>query len=100
MEKRGPLTIWSVDGSYVCKNIDEEFSNFGHHFSISEIPRGEVWIDVETDPDEQRFFVHHALVERRMMLKGADYDTARQRASKEERQMRVAAGDLRKVIRG
>ena len=92
MEKRGPLTIWSVDGSYVCKNIDEEF--------ISEIPRGEVWIDVETDPDEQRFFVHHALVERRMMLKGADYDTARQRASKEERQMRVAAGDLRKVIRG
>ncbi|GAC1417965.1 MAG: hypothetical protein NVSMB53_17000 [Gemmatimonadaceae bacterium] len=100
LEKRGPLAIWSVDGSYVRKNIDEEFSNFGHQFSISEIPRGELWIEVEGDPDEQRFFVHHALVERRMMLKGADYDTARFKANKEERQMRVAAGDLRKVIKG
>ena len=98
--RRGPLSIWSVDGAYIRKNIDIEFSNFGHHFSISEIPRNEIWIDVEGDPDEQRFFIHHALVERRMMLRGSDYDTARHQANREERQMRVEAGDLKKVIRG
>ena len=100
LERRGPLAVWLVDGSYVRKNIDEEFSNFAHHYSLSEIPKNEIWIDQETDQDEQRFFVHHAVLERRLMRDGADYDTARRAANREERRLRVAAGDLRKVIRG
>jgi hypothetical protein len=100
LERRGPLTIWQVNGSYVRKNIDEEFSNFGHHWSIDEIPRNEIWIDQEADPDEQPFFVRHALVERKLLRDGTDYDDARHAANKEERRMRVKAGDLRKVIRG
>jgi hypothetical protein len=100
LERRGPLAVWSVDGAYVRKNIDEEFSNFGHHYSVSSIPRHEIWIDQETDADEQRFFIRHAVVERRLMAAGKDYHTARAAANREERRMRVAAGDLRKVIRG
>ena len=100
LERRGPLAVWLVDGSYVRKNIDEEFSNFAHHYSLSEIPKNQIWIDQETDQDEQRFFVHHAVLERRLMRDGADYDTARRAANREERRLRVAAGDLRKVIRG
>src|SRR5205823_4199696 len=38
--RRGGLSAWIVDGSYVRKNIDEEFSNFGHHYSFNEIPKG------------------------------------------------------------
>lgn len=92
--------MWQVDGSYVRKNIDEEFSNFGHHFSISEIPRNEIWLDVEKEPDEQRFFLRHALTERRLMAKGMDYEAARTVAVAEERRMRVKAGDMRKMAPG
>jgi hypothetical protein len=100
LERRGPLSVWLVDGSYIRKNIDEEFSNFGHHYSTAEVPANEIWIDQESDQDEQRFFIRHAVVERDLMRKGSDYDTARKAANREERKMRVAAGDLKKVVKG
>ncbi len=98
--RKGPLSVWLVDGAYIRKNVDEEFSNFGHHYSFPEIPKHEIWIDEETDSDEQRFFIHHALVERRMMIEGKSYDEARTQANKAERRMRADAGDLRKVMSG
>ncbi len=67
LERRGPVSVWLVDGAYVRKNVDEEFSNFGHHYSCSAIPQDEVWLDQEAVPDEQRFFLHHAVVERELM---------------------------------
>src|SRR5689334_14434244 len=101
LERRGPLDVWLVDGSFIRKNRDEEFSNFGHHWSFAElIPKKEIWIDVESDPDELRFFIAHAVRERRLMADGADYDTARRKANAHERKLRVAAGDVRKVTGG
>ena len=100
LERRGPVSVWLVDGAYVRRNIDEEFSNFGHHYSYSEIPRDEVWLDQEAVPDEQRFFVAHALLERQLMAEGKDYDTAREAANTEERRLRLAAGDVRKLHLG
>src|SRR5260370_15233337 len=100
LERRGPVSVWLVDGAYVRKNIDEEFSNFGHHYSYGEIPKDEVWLDQEAVPDEQRFFVAHALLERKLMAEGKDYDTAREAANAEERQLRIAAGDVRKLRLG
>ena len=90
---RNGLTILLVDGAYVRKNLDEEFSNFGHHYTFDQIPRGELWLDIETDPDEQKFYIGHMLVEYRAREKGVDSETARQRAN-------ARAGDLRKVKRG
>jgi hypothetical protein len=97
IEQAASVGVWLVDGSYVRKNIDEEFSNFGHHYSIASIPRDEVWLDIEQVPDEQRFFVHHALIERRLMARGMDYEAARTVAIAEERKMRVRAGDVSQV---
>ena len=97
--RRG-VEAWLVDGSYIRKNIDEEFSNFGHHGSFDCVPKNEIWLDQESDPDEHRFFLAHAALERRLMLAGKDYDAARRQANKMERKMRIAAGDLQKVIKG
>jgi hypothetical protein len=97
---RSGLTIWLVDGAYVRKNLDEEFSNFGHHYTFDEIPKGELWLDTETDPDEQKFYIGHMLVEYRLRAKGIDDETARERANAHERKQRIRAGDLRKVKRG
>ena len=100
LEQRGGLSVWLVDGSYVRRNIDEEFSNFGHHYSCTAIPKDEIWLDQEGAHDEQPFFMHHARVERELMVQGKDYDTAREEANKEEREMRVRAGDVRKLHQG
>jgi hypothetical protein len=97
LQRTGRIAVWQVDGAYVRKNINEEFSNFGHHYSFSEIPRNEIWLDVEKVPDEQRFFIRHATTERRLMARGMDYEAARGVAIAEERRMRVKAGDVRRV---
>jgi len=97
--RRG-VEAWLVDGSYIRKNIEEEFSNFGHSGSFDSIPKSEIWIDQESDPDERHFFLAHAAFERRLMLAGKDYDAARRQANKMERKMRIAAGDLRKLTKG
>ena len=98
--KRGDLTVWLVDGSYVRKNLDEEFSNFGHHYTFEEIPKRELWLDSETSPDEQKFYIGHMRVEYHLREKGVDEETARKRANAHERRLRLKAGDLRKVKKG
>src|SRR5260370_16053005 len=77
LERRGPVSVWLVDGAYVRENIDEEFSNFGHHYSCSAIPQDEVWLEQGAVPAEQRFFPHQAAVEREVMAQGKGFRTAR-----------------------
>lgn len=100
IQKKGNLQIWAVDGSYVRKNISEEFSNFGHHYTYKEIPENELWIDLIHSPAEYRFYIHHMLVERRLMARGMSYDEARKIANREERKLRLRTQDIRKAMRG
>ena len=44
--------MWVVDGSYIRGHIDEEFTNFGQHYSFLYIPKNELWIEQETKTDE------------------------------------------------
>jgi hypothetical protein len=73
VQRHGRIKIWTVDGSWVRKNLDEEFTNFGHHYSCPEIPKDELWLDREGDPDEHRFFIHHMVVERDLRGSGARF---------------------------
>ncbi len=100
LHRRRGVSTWLVNGSYIRRNMDEEFSNFAHHWSLSAIPKNEIWLDQETDADEQRFFIKHATVERALMAKGTGYDEARAAANLAERRMRSKSGDLQKVAPG
>jgi hypothetical protein len=86
-----------VDGSYIRGHIDEEFTNFGQHYSFPYIPENELWIEKETHDDERRFFIDHLLVEHRLMEKGVPYDNALVEADKVERRERRRAGDVRRL---
>jgi hypothetical protein len=97
---RHGVKIWIVDGAYIRKGINEEFSNFGHHFSIPQIPRDEIWLDREAHPDEQRFFIAHAVIERQAMLDGKSYEEARHLACDAEYRLREHTPDLRHVAPG
>ena len=55
VDEIGPLTVWIVDGQYVRKNIDEEFTNFGQHYCFRFIPLHEFWLDKEHGPARSGF---------------------------------------------
>jgi hypothetical protein len=106
------VAVWIVDGPYVRENLDEEFTNFGQHYVFSFIPRDEFWLDRQNVPGEEKFFIDHLLVERRLMAGGMDYDHALDRgdaAEKAERSgtalaregeaLRAANGDAALVAR-
>jgi hypothetical protein len=97
IDERGKLKVWIVDGSYIRGHIDEEFTNFGQHYSFPYIPENELWIEKETHDDERRFFIDHLLVEHRLMEKGVPYDNALVEADKVERRERRRAGDVRRL---
>lgn len=92
LEKYGDLTVWLVDGQWVRDNQDEEFTNFGHHYSFAFIPERELWLDREAGADEQAYFVAHMLTEYRLMAKGVMYPDALDQADHVERRMRRRAG--------
>jgi hypothetical protein len=94
VDERGDLKVWIVDGAYIRGHIDEEFTNTGHHYHYSYIPKNELWIDREAKNDERRFFIDHLLVEHRLMAKGMAYEKAIEEADRVERQERRRSGDL------
>jgi hypothetical protein len=100
VDERGRLKIWVVDGKYVRGHVDEEFTNFGQHYRFPFIPEDELWLDVEDAQDEQRFFIDHLLVERRLMARGKPYAQAIEAADRVEREERRRARDMARLTRG
>jgi hypothetical protein len=88
LDEIGSITVWIVDGQYVRKYLDEEFTNFGQHYRFPFIPGREFWIDREFGPGEQQFFIDHLLVEHRFMAAGMTYDRALEKADLVERRER------------
>lgn len=100
IDQRGRISIWIVDGSYIRSHIDEEFTNYGQHYRFKSIPKDELWIDQEANPDEQKFFIDHLLAEHRLMEKGVPYDQALEAADTAERAERRRAGDIKRMTKG
>ncbi|MEN6310755.1 MAG: hypothetical protein ABFD80_04375 [Acidobacteriota bacterium] len=97
LDQIGEITVWIVDGVYVRKNVDEEFTNFGQHYRFRFIPAREFWIDREHGPGEQQFFIDHLLVEHRLMAGGMLYDKALERADAVERRERRKSEMIRTI---
>jgi hypothetical protein len=100
LARRGPLSIWLVDGAYLRTHVDIEFDNYGQHSDFKFIPRNELWLDRETRPDEQRFFIERMLVERRLLRRGTSPERANEKAMQAEKALRRKAGDLKRMQRG
>lgn len=86
--RRDGLEVWVVDGMCVRTAIDVEFTNFGQHYRFPFIPEQELWVDRESAPDEQEFFIVHLIAERKMMAGGASYEQALDVADGIERERR------------
>ena len=85
----GDVCVWIVNGNHVRTNMDEEFTNFGHHYRFKFIPKNEFWCDEEYgEGNEKDFYIEDMLTMRKLILKGFNYEEACQTASNKERDER------------
>ncbi|MFA5856562.1 MAG: hypothetical protein WC867_04340 [Candidatus Pacearchaeota archaeon] len=90
--------IWYVDGSYVRKNIDTEFNNYGQHYRFNFIPKKEFWIDYEAKK-ELKYFIDHLLIEFKLMDHGKDYFSAVTIADKIEKKERLENPSIKSILK-
>jgi hypothetical protein len=79
-EEVAGFKVWIVDGDYIRKNVDIEFTNFGQHYRFSFIPKNEFWIDKEYSHNEKKFYITNMLVTSRLISDGKNYEEAVARA--------------------
>jgi hypothetical protein len=68
--------IYLVDGKSVRDLLDVDFFMGSHDLYSRYIPKGEVWIEKDLNPKEQKLIMLHELTERELMEKGMKYDEA------------------------
>lgn len=78
------LEIWTVSGRLVRSAYYIDFTEGGHHFIYSFVPKNEVWLDDDISADERPFVLLHELNERMLMRQGLTYTRAHKRSSKLE----------------
>jgi len=73
-----------VDGTYIRNHFDSDFSQGGNGFRYRFIPRGEIWIDIDINPDEHAFIAFHECQEIERMRSGLSYDRAHDQSKRLE----------------
>lgn len=76
--------VWLVDGELVRDLFFVEFTEGGHDKVYDFIPKNEVWLDDDNNPDEQEFILLHELHERNLMARGWSYNRSHNSSSKLE----------------
>jgi hypothetical protein len=88
--KVSDFTVWIVNGKYIRENINEEFTNFSHHYHFNFIPEHELWIDKEHgEGSEISYFIDNMLTEIRLLKEGKSIDEAIRKADAVERRERA-----------
>jgi len=90
IEDIGQYSVWLVDGQYVRKTINENFVEYDHHYNHKKVPKNELWIDEESNPEEWKFFINHMFVELGMLKVGENYNDAIAKADSFEKKERGA----------
>jgi hypothetical protein len=84
------FSVWIVDGGYIRKNIDKEFTNFGQNYRFKFIPKKQLWIDKEYGGDnEAKFYISSMLLMDRLLSKGIKHDKAVEIVNQVERRERT-----------
>jgi hypothetical protein len=84
--------VYVVDGAYIRKNMNDQFTNFGQHYRFpSMIPTYEFWIDRENGGkrgEEAEYFIPHMKKEWELMRNGTMYPRAITEADEVEHDLR------------
>lgn len=98
LENWDPISVWEVDGAWVRKNQQKEFTNFAqwrHPLFKGIIPANEFWIDQGSSPEEHKFFIEHMLHENYLQSRGLAFKKAEREATRvEERERHRVPGTV------
>lgn len=78
------LKVWIVDGELVRDFISVDFEKGGHDKVYSFMPKNEIWIDDDVEPNEVKFILVHEMHERKLMSRGMEYLPAHRDSNKIE----------------
>ncbi|MDD2935035.1 MAG: hypothetical protein PHX25_01015 [Candidatus Pacebacteria bacterium] len=98
-EAKGKIKIWIINGKAVRDSRDIDFTEGGHDYVYSYVPKNEVWIDNDITEEERPFVILHELFERSLMKKGMGYGDAHVKASEIEWKARHDGEKLRKSLK-
>lgn len=85
----GKFKVFIVDGDYIRKNLNGEFTNFAQHYRFPNmVPVAEFWLDRTYEHDEYDHFIEHMRKEYELMKKGKSYEIAIHVASELEEKAR------------
>lgn len=90
IEKIGKYSVWLVDGQYIRKEINENFVEYDHHYNHRFVPKYELWIDEETNPEERKLFINDMFREVGLIKTGENYGEAVKISDFFEKKERVA----------
>jgi hypothetical protein len=99
-DPQGPVKAWTIDGFYARCWYKTDYAEGGHFAVYPWVPRGEIWLEKDTDLRELPFILIHEYLELRMMRDGGlEYDEAHEIASRIEFEVRCEDSDLPVVNR-
>ena len=88
----GDKKIYIVDGTYIRKNQNAEFTNFAEHYRFpSMIPTNEFWLDQCHGHDEYNYYIANMAMENSLIKKGKNLNDAHDTACKYEEALRNKA---------
>ena len=93
------IKVWIISGEAVRALFFLDFTEGGHGYVYSFIPKKEVWIDDDIEPDEIKFVLLHELHERNLMSKGMKYDPAHKKSSEIEYYCRKHPEEVNKELK-
>jgi hypothetical protein len=97
------VKVWIINGEAVRDLFYIDFTEGGHGYVYSFIPKNEVWIDNDLEPDEVKFVLLHEMHERALMAKGMKYEASHASSSKIEyfcrKHPKKIDGELKKEIK-
>ncbi len=91
--------VFIVDGEYIRKNMDEEFTNFGQRYLFNFIPKNEFWIDKERISGEEKYYINSMLTINKLLAKGMKQDDAIKIADQKEKSERAKSKLMKKRIK-
>jgi hypothetical protein len=95
--KFGGYNVFYVNGYFIRKNHDKEFTNFGSMRYFKFIPKNEFWIDYENGKKEARYFIENFIIIQRELKNGKSYNQAVKTANEHEKKERNKSKFLQKI---
>jgi hypothetical protein len=92
--------VYLVDVEYVRDKIDDEMAEYATHYSMKEVPKGEIWIADDVRPSEIPYWIRESLAEQRYCANGKCAEKSEVEAFKTEYSFRKHIKDVGKIKTG